>query len=140
MAIESEGNRWEIMKWYFKVLTKYAVFAGRARRKEFWTFFLVNLLIIFSLRGIDILLGTWNRVSHSGLLSVIFEFAILIPTIAVSIRRLHDTNRTGWWILIHFIPLIGWIPFYIFMGENSQPSENRYGPDPKADVVVGPAP
>jgi len=120
------------MKWYFKAVRKYAVFAGRARRKEFWTFFLTNLLIALSLRGIDILLGTWNPDDRFGLVSFIFEVVILIPTIAVSIRRLHDTNRSGWQYLILFIPFIGWIYFLVLMAENSQPSENRYGPQPKA--------
>ena len=123
------------MNWYFKALRKYAVFTGRAQRREFWTFFFVNLFIIFALRGIDILLGTWNRDDRVGLISLIFEFAILIPALAVTIRRLHDTNRSGWWCLIHFIPLIGWIPFYMFMGEDSQPSENQYGPNPKPELA-----
>jgi len=123
------------MKWYFKAVRKYAVFAGRAQRKEFWTFFLTNLLIALSLGGIDILLGTWNPDDRFGLVSFIFEVVILIPTIAVSIRRLHDTNRSGWQYLILFIPLIGWIYFLVLMGENSQPSENRYGPNPKPDLA-----
>jgi uncharacterized membrane protein YhaH (DUF805 family) len=127
------------MKWYFQPLRKYAVFVGRARRKECWTFALINLAIIFALRRLDILVGTWDSESHVGLVSAIFQFVTLIPTIAVSVRRLHDTNRSGWWYLLVFIPLFGWIPLLIFLAEDSQQGENKYGPRPKPDVTGGTA-
>jgi uncharacterized membrane protein YhaH (DUF805 family) len=106
---------------------------GRARRKEFWSFFLLNLLIIFALRGIDVLMGKFNHVSHLGPVSTTYEFAMLIPILAASVRRLHDTNRSGWWYFIILIPLVGFIPLWIFMAEDSQPGENQYGPNPKTD-------
>ncbi len=127
------------MKWYFQPLRKYAVFAGRARRREFWSFFLINLAIILALRRLDILLGTWDSDSHVGLVSGVFQVATLIPTIAVSIRRLHDTNRNGWWYVMIFIPFVGWIPLFIFLAQDGQPGENRYGPSPKPDVTGGTA-
>jgi uncharacterized membrane protein YhaH (DUF805 family) len=128
------------MRWYFQALRKYAIFAGRARRKEFWSFFLINLLIIFALQLIDFLLGKFDHVAHLGLVSTIYEFAMLIPVIAASVRRLHDTNRSGWWYFIILIPLVGFIPLWIFMAEDSQPGENRYGPDPKANPMGDTAP
>jgi uncharacterized membrane protein YhaH (DUF805 family) len=118
------------MKWYFQVLRKYAVFAGRARRKECWTFVLINLAIIFAFRRLDILVGTWDSESRVGLASGLFQLATLIPTIAVSVRRLHDTSRSGWWYLLVFIPVVGWIPLLIFLAENSHLDENKYGPSP----------
>ena len=119
------------MRWYFQALRKYAVFAGRGRRKEFWSFFLINLLIIFTLKATDILIGKFNHVSHLGPVSTTYELATLIPIVAASVRRLHDTNRSGWWYLIILIPLVGMIPLWICMAEDSQPDENRYGPNPK---------
>jgi len=118
------------MKWYFQPLRKYAEFAGRARRKEYWTFVLINLAIIFALRRLDILVGTWDSESRVGLVSGLFHLATLIPTIAVSIRRLHDTNRSGWWYLLVFVLIVGWIPLLIFLTENSHSDENKYGPSP----------
>lgn len=117
------------MSWYLKVLRKYAVFSGRARRKEYWMFFLFNLIIIFVLRFIEELAG------GPGVLASLYGLAVLIPSIAVAVRRLHDRNRSGWWLLIGVIPFIGAIVLLIFMVQDSQPGENRYGPNPKAAAV-----
>ena len=113
------------MNWYLAVLKKYAVFSGRARRKEYWTFFLVNLVIGFIggfIPIINILVG-------------IYCLAILIPGIAVAMRRLHDTNRSGFWLLITFIPIIGAIVLLIFFAQDSDEGANRYGPNPKVDMA-----
>lgn len=69
-----------------------------------------------------------------GILGTLYSFAILIPAIAVSIRRLHDTGRSGWWFLICFIPLIGTIVLFVFMVLDSEPGENQYGPNPKNGI------
>ena len=111
------------MNWYLEVLRKYAVFSGRARRKEYWTFFFVNLVIGFIgglIPFINILVG-------------IYGLAILIPSIAVSIRRLHDTNRSGFWLLVAFVPVLGAILLLVFFALDSDQGENQYGPNPKAD-------
>ena|ERR1700722_3108243 len=121
------------MNWYLQPFRKYAVFAGRASRKEFWPFFLLNLLLILALCGIDHLIGTWNSENHFGLLSLIVGSIIFIPTLAVTVRRLHDIDRRGWWDVILFIPFAGIVPFILFMTEDSQPGENRYGPSPKME-------
>jgi uncharacterized membrane protein YhaH (DUF805 family) len=123
------------MKWFFQALRKYAVFAGRSRRKEFWWFFFINLLIVFALKFIDILLGKFNHVSHLGPASTTYELATVVPIIAASVRRLHDTNRSGWWYLVILIPFVGWIPLSIVLAEESQPGENKYGPNPKTNMA-----
>jgi uncharacterized membrane protein YhaH (DUF805 family) len=114
------------MNWYIEVLKKYTVFDGRAHRTEYWMFVLFNVIITIALGLIDRLLGI------SGVLSGIYGLAVLIPGIAVGIRRLHDTNRSGWWLLISLVPVIGTIVLIVFMVQDSQPDTNQYGPNPKA--------
>ena len=120
------------MSWYLEVLKKYAVFSGRARRKEYWMFFLINLIILVVLSIIDNLIGTVTRQGGPGVLQGLYSLAVLIPTLAVTVRRLHDTGRTGWWILIGLIPVIGNIVLLIFLVLDSEPGANEYGPNPKA--------
>ena len=114
------------MDWYLAVLKKYAEFSGRAQRKEYWMFVLFNLIIGFVLAFVEGFFGS------PGVLAGIYGLAVLIPGIAVSIRRLHDTNRSGWWMLICLIPVIGGLVLLVFMVLDSQKQENQYGPNPKA--------
>jgi len=115
------------MNCYLEVLKKYAVFGGRARRKEYWYFVLFNTLISIALTFIDGVTGSFSSEAGIGLLSGIYGLAVLIPSIAVGVRRLHDTNRSGWWLLIALIPLIGAIVLIIFLASDSKPEENKYG-------------
>ena len=119
------------MNWYFEVLKKYAVFSGRATRKEYWYFTLFNFLAFFVLTIIDSLIGSFSSEAGIGLLGGIYSLAALIPYIAVTVRRLHDTDRSGWWLFIELIPLIGGLVLLIFMVLDSQQSDNRYGLNPK---------
>jgi len=119
------------MNWYWKVLRKYAVFSGRARRKEYWLFVLFNIIISIALTVIDTMTGTFSKEASAGLLSGIYTLAVLIPGIAVAVRRLHDIDRSGWWLLIILIPVIGAIVLLVFMVQNSKPGENRFGENPK---------
>ncbi len=119
------------MNWYLEVLKKYAVFNGRARRKEYWYFFLFNIIISIVLAVIDGVTGSFSPEAGMGLLGGIYMLAVLIPGIAVSVRRLHDTERSGWWILIGLIPLIGAIVLIVFMVQDSKPGQNQYGANPK---------
>ena len=119
------------MNWYLHVLKNYATFSGRARRKEYWIFFLISALISIVLTLLDILLGTYSVEYEAGLFSGLYSLLILIPSIAVVVRRLHDTDRSGWWILISLIPLIGVIVLFVFMCLDSQPGTNRFGANPK---------
>ena len=117
------------MNWYLEVLKKYAVFSGRARRKEYWMFFLFNIIIAFVLGFIEGLVG------GPGIISTLYSLAVLIPIIAVSIRRLHDISRSGWWLLIYLVPIIGAIVLLVFMVQDSQQGENQYGQNPKTETA-----
>ena len=112
------------MNWYLGVLKKYAEFSGRARRKEFWMYTLFNFIIIIVLSVIDGIIGI-------PILSGIYSLGVLIPGIAVSARRMHDIGKSGWWLLIGFVPFIGVIVLIIFFVMDSNPGDNQYGPNPK---------
>ena len=116
------------MNYFLDVLKKYAVFNGRARRAEYWYFTLFIFIINLVLTGLDYML---LNASDSGfaILSSIFGLAILLPTIGVSVRRLHDIGKVGWWYLIVIIPFGGLVLFYFFV-QDSEP-DNQYGPCPK---------
>lgn len=120
------------MEWFKVAVRKYAVFTGRARRKEYWFFVLFYLLIVIGLRIIDNLLGLGSE--DFGLLSGLFGLAMLLPALGVAVRRMHDTGRSGWWVLVSFIPMIGWLIFIWFATRDGEPGENAYGPDPKRDA------
>lgn len=120
------------MDWYLQALRKFAVFAGRARRKEYWLFILFNILASIALAVADALLGTIDLDTGVGLLSSTYSLAVLIPTIAVAIRRLHDTDRSGWWLLVSLIPVLGTIALLVFLVQDGTAGPNRFGPDPKA--------
>jgi uncharacterized membrane protein YhaH (DUF805 family) len=123
------------MHWYLDVLRKYADFSGRARRREFWMFTLVNILVSIVLGIVDAVIGTDYR-SGYGILGTVYALAVLIPSLAVAVRRLHDTGRTGWWILIGLLPCVGFIVLLVFYVQEGQRSTNEYGPDPKAVGAV----
>lgn len=120
------------MSWYLKVLQDYFTFSGRARRKEYWYFVLFHTILLFALGFLDAALGTMAA-DGTGLLSSLYALAVLIPGIAVSVRRLHDIGRSGWWLLIVFIPIIGAIVLLVFHVLDSEPGENRFGPNPKLE-------
>ena len=124
------------MSLFVEALKKYAVFSGRSRRKEYWYFVLFVVIISIALSLIDSLIGAYDRSSGAGLLSTIFSLAILIPSIAVSVRGLHDIDRTGWWVLISLVPLIEWIVLLVFRVQDGTPGTNRFGPNPKSARVV----
>jgi uncharacterized membrane protein YhaH (DUF805 family) len=130
------------MKWFLEVLTKkYATFEGRARRKEYWYFILFYCIALVALAIVDVLAGTYSEEAELGLFSALFVLATLIPMIAVTVRRLHDTDRSGWWVLISFIPLIGSLVLLVFAVLDSTPGANRFGANPKGVMAVGtPAP
>ena len=119
------------MSWFLLALNKYATFTGRSRRSEYWFFGLFYLIFVVALAFVDGLAGTYDQASGAGLFSSIFALALFIPSLAVAVRRLHDTDRSGWWLLISLIPLIGAIVILVFVLMDSTPGENRYGPNPK---------
>ncbi|OOH89288.1 hypothetical protein BMT54_06885 [Pasteurellaceae bacterium 15-036681] len=127
------------MNWYLEVLKKYATFTGRARRKEYWFFMLFNMIASIVLSVIDVAIGTIDYQSGLGIISGIYTLAVFIPSLAVTVRRLHDTGRSGWWLLITLLPLIGLIVLLVFMCMDSQSGNaldsttgsNKYGENPK---------
>ena len=119
---------------------KYVDFAGRARRKEFWLFTLVTVLLSFLATTLDVSLGLFNPVTGIGLLGSVFSLAVLLPSIAVTVRRLHDTERSGWWFLMIFVPFIGWLVLLFFYVSKGTAGSNRFGEDPKSEGMEGPLP
>jgi len=124
------------MKWYLKVLKNYANFSGRARRTEYWMFTLFNFLISLPLYGIDFFLIS-QGILPLPILILIYTLAIIIPSFAVLVRRLHDTDRVGWWFFISFVPLVGGLILLYFMLQDSTIGNNQFGENPKgiADIV-----
>ncbi len=112
------------MNWYLVVLFKYSVFDGRSHREEYWMFVLFDFVIILVLIVLSLM-------APFRVILVLYRLAVVVPGIAVTIRRLHDTGRSGWWWLIALVPVVGWIVLLIYMAQDSQPSANRYGPNPK---------
>lgn len=121
-------------------LAKYATFRGRAARSEFWYFWLFSMIVLIIAMIIDGMLGTTFSMTNPatgleqsagyGFVYVLTAIALLLPSLAVAVRRLHDTDRSGWWLLIGFIPLIGAIVLLIWYVTRGTPGDNRYGPDP----------
>jgi uncharacterized membrane protein YhaH (DUF805 family) len=126
------------MSWYFEVLRKYAVFTGRARRKEYWYYGLFAWIILGVLAAIGRMWGT-----HGGYIYGLFDLYLLatfIPNLAVGTRRLHDIDRSGWWLLLSLVPVVGGIILLIFALRDSQPGANQYGPNPKDLSLSGASP
>ena len=119
------------MNWYLKALNQYADFNGRARRKEYWMFFLFNMVFAAVALLIDIAAGTANLDSGSGLFQGIYSLAVLIPGLAVGVRRLHDVGKSGWMLLIALIPIIGAIWLLVLMVTDSKEGTNKWGENPK---------
>ena len=110
----------------FEALKKYAVFDGRARRKEYWMFFLLYFIVIVIANVIDVFALTM------GIINLIVSLGLFIPSLAVGVRRLHDIDRSGWWMLIVLIPLIGAIVLLVFFCKDGTNGSNRFGEDPKS--------
>ena len=119
------------MNWYLAVLRKYAVFSGRARRMEYWMFALVSFVIVCVLSTMEFMMGIAVGSPQSAL-TILYTLAVFIPELAVCVRRLHDTGRSGWWLLLTLLPVLGIVILIVFVLQDSQPGENRFGPNPKA--------
>jgi uncharacterized membrane protein YhaH (DUF805 family) len=119
------------MNWYLAVLKNYAGFSGRARRTEYWMFFLFYSIFAVVAIILDKLLGTSFEGASYGLIYCLYALAFFIPGLAVAVRRLHDVGKSGWMILIVLIPLIGAIWLLVLMVTDSTPGTNEYGSNPK---------
>jgi uncharacterized membrane protein YhaH (DUF805 family) len=114
-----------ITAWKRVVIERYAQFSGRSGRAEYWWFFLANLIlgVVFSLLG---------RVSVAfAVIYALYGLAMIIPSLSVSVRRLHDINRTGWWVLIALVPIVGVIVLLVFHATAGDPGGNQYGYPPE---------
>ena len=119
------------MTYYFAAFKKYAVFKSRATRSEYWYFTLFNIFAVLGFGLIDQLMGTFNFDAGYGPLSAIYTLAMILPGLGVSIRRLHDIGRSGWWFMITAIPVLGLLVFLYFALLDSDPDSNDYGVSPK---------
>jgi uncharacterized membrane protein YhaH (DUF805 family) len=119
------------MHWYLHVLRNYANFTGRARRSEYWYFVLANIAFALGLNLLDMLVRV---LTGYGPFVALYGLAMLAPGIAVSIRRLHDIDRSGWWLLLALVPFVGLMLIY-FMAQDSNGGTNRYGQNPKLAIA-----
>ena len=113
------------MNWYIEVLRKYAVFSGRARRREYWMFYLFNFIFVIIASVLDELIAPG---SETGVITSIYTVAVLTPGIAAGVRRMHDVDRSGWWLLVPIVNLI-------FALTEGTVGDNRFGSDPKTDYL-----
>ncbi|KJY39023.1 MULTISPECIES: DUF805 domain-containing protein [Streptomyces] len=113
------------MNYYLDVIKRYADFQGRARRQEYWMFLLWNIPIVIVLTILDYALGSYPVITW------IYTLAVFLPSLGVSVRRLHDTGKSGWWYLVSLIPFIGFIWMIILMATEGDAGPNAYGPSPK---------
>lgn len=117
------------MNYYSICLSKFADFSGRARRREYWTFVLVNCLIAMLLLILGLAFGEDSPASN--IMVTIFYLIMLVPNLSVSVRRLHDIGKSGWYMFLSLIPLIGGLILLIWSLMDSEPGENQYGKNPK---------
>lgn len=121
------------MHWYLHVLRNYANFAGRSRRSEYWNFVLWSLIVTLVLAICDVALAKVTGATV-GVFQWAYTVAMFVPSLAVAVRRLHDTNRSGWWILLALVPLVGLVLIW-FLAEDSDTAANRYGQNPKLAIA-----
>jgi uncharacterized membrane protein YhaH (DUF805 family) len=130
------------MNWFLKVLRHYADFQGRARRKEYWFFVLFYVIFYACLAIVERVAGLHSAdrvvgdttVMGTGYLTLLYSLGLLIPNLAVAVRRLHDTDRSGWWVLISLVPIAGAIVMLVFTVQDGNTGPNRFGNDPKLEA------
>jgi len=124
------------MNYYLAVLKKYATFSGRARRKEYWMFTLFHIIILIIAAILDNMLGLTFGIIKYGYIYVFYTLAVLLPALAVTVRRLHDVGKSGWFLFIGLIPIIGSIWLLVLACKAGEAGENAYGEDPKGQLSV----
>ena len=123
------------MEWYLKVVRdNYFNFDGRAHRKEFWMFALVHIIISIGLGILEEVIGLF------AILYLLYAVAVILPTLGVSVRRLHDIDKSGWWILMGFIPVLGFFVLLYFYVKEGTKGSNKFGDDPHGGASVAPTP
>lgn len=121
------------MEWYLKVLRQYADFNGRARAKEYWMFVVFNILVSIVFSVIDGVVLNLMLGIEIPILGSLYSLAVIVPSIAVGVRRLHDRGKSGWMLLIGLIPFIGSIWLIVLFAGSGEAFENQYGPNPKLE-------
>lgn len=124
------------MSWWLMGLRRYADFSGRSSRKEYWMFVLFNMIFGIVAIVLDNIIGTAIYGVGYGAVYIIYLLAVMIPGLAVSVRRLHDVGKNGWFILVSLIPIIGSIWLLILMCTDSSTGDNGYGPNPLAALAA----
>jgi uncharacterized membrane protein YhaH (DUF805 family) len=123
------------MKYYLLALKKYAQFTGRSNRSEYWFYVLFNTIFLIVAMLLDSMLGlTFGAMSY-GIFYCLYALATFVPGLSVLVRRLHDVNKSGWFILIALIPIIGWIWILVLLCTKGTEGENKYGPDPNGQIT-----
>ena len=117
------------MNWYLECLRQYGYLNGRARRSEYWYFNLINLIIVLAIDFIFTPILGFSSI----IIIRLYALAVFMPSVAVTVRRLHDIGKSGWFILLALIPLVGAIVLLIFYCTDSEPGENQWGPNPKEE-------
>ena len=130
------STRRNVMRWYLAVLKNYVGFKGRARRKEYWMFFLFNVIFTIVAVVLDNILSITIQGLGYGPIYIVYALAIILPALAVSVRRLHDTGRSGGFIFINLIPLVGVIWYLVLVCTKGDVGPNNYGDDPKAAAQI----
>jgi uncharacterized membrane protein YhaH (DUF805 family) len=127
------------MEWYLLVLKRYAEFSGRSRRKEYWMFTLYNtvILVVLELAGFLTLERSGISIVFFGLV-LLYGLGVMVPSLAAAVRRLHDTGKSGWFLLICLIPIVS-LALIVLLCLDSTPGDNQYGPNPKGVGAVGQA-
>jgi len=110
---------------YFSALRSYAVFRGRARRREFWMFTVVNIVVAVALQLVE----------KSDVPYLAYSLVMTVPTLAVTVRRLHDTSHSAWWLLIGVLPIVGQVVLFVLLVSRGEDGANRFGRDPKAGAA-----
>ena len=118
------------MNYYLGALKKYAVFSGRSCRKEYWMFILINMIVVIGISAIDKIAGT------KGIIGTLYGFAIIIPALALTLRRLHDVGKSGYWYFICLIPFIGTLWLLMLLIKDSEEGSNRFGENLKNEIIV----
>jgi len=122
------------MNWFIEGLKAYAVFSGRASRKAYWNFFLVYLIVSIVATALDAIIGKLDMKSGFGPISGLFYLGTLLPSTGIAVRRLHDTDRRGWWVLVLLLPLVGLVWYCVLLARAGTPGPNRFGDVPPQEA------
>ena len=117
------------MEWMILPFRRFLEFTGRSRRKEFWMFTLLSVIAVIAAALIDLMFGFGSE--QNGPVGIVVSLTFLIPSLSVSVRRLHDVDRSGWWLLLALIPILGWIVLIVWNCTDGTRGTNQFGPDPK---------